>query len=575
MKKSIVWSLAIALLATHLWAQAPTPMPTETAAGRTARVKETQELLTEVIATIPNLKLAENKIHVRLSLAHLLWKKEPEQARTLARETIESLQQLSKEFVPGEPQYQEQIEGYYQIRQGLLEVLLQHDMQLAREALRQTRLPTTPETETHKYQEQYAEASLVNQIAQKNPAMALQTMRELLAQGSSAEFTGSLHIFLHSDPTTAAEMANELLKKVRATNTLNSMSAFSMARGLLYAAAASAEIPGATKERPPLLSLNDQKQLATQLLELGLASVNTAERSEWQDAVLPNLQGLLPQLEKLAPNKAAELKAKLPAPPPDQTVAQKISDDFTNLYNNGTVEQMVNAAHNAPKRFQSGLMKQAASKAMYEGKMELAKQILSEHLTDPIQRKTALAHLERYRFERLLNSETPEAALAAFPAALSREERLNLLFQASSVFAEKGKQQQARELLEEAARLLSEMPPTRRKDEQLIRLADEYQQLEVARSFALLEPMVSRLNELTAAAALLDQWQEEKAVRQGEWRMQSSNVVTNMWQNYAGTVSRLAKEDFARALAIANRAERNELRLLVKLRLLQSLLPAT
>lgn len=57
--------------------------------------------------------------------------------------------------------------------------------------------------------------------------------------------------------------------------------------------------------------------------------------------------------------------------------------------------------------------------------------------------------------------------------------------------------------------------------------------------------------------------------------MQSSNVVTNMWQNYAGTVSRLAKEDFARALAIANRAERNELRLLVKLRLLQSLLPAT
>ena len=100
-------------------------------------------------------------------------------------------------------------------------------------------------------------------------------------------------------------------------------------------------------------------------------------------------------------------------------------------------------------------------------------------------------------------------------------------------------------------------------------LAKIYAELDLSRSFEIIEPMVNRINELIAASAVLSGFQGENSFQAGEMRFQGGGFSYSLLLQYAEALSPLAGFDFEKAKATADRFDRSEARILIKLRLLQ------
>ncbi|HEY5075501.1 MAG TPA: hypothetical protein VII34_12475, partial [Pyrinomonadaceae bacterium] len=122
----------------------------------------------------------------------------------------------------------------------------------------------------------------------------------------------------------------------------------------------------------------------------------------------------------------------------------------------------------------------------------------------------------------------------------------------------------ALELLNEARTVADSAPPDPGQMGAQLLLAQSYASLDPDQSFAMVQPLIVRINALIAAATVLDGF-DAHYLKDGEWITPGSNMLGNVVSNLNRTLTTLARVDFDRARSAADQIERPELRLIANL----------
>jgi hypothetical protein len=125
--------------------------------------------------------------------------------------------------------------------------------------------------------------------------------------------------------------------------------------------------------------------------------------------------------------------------------------------------------------------------------------------------------------------------------------------------------------LNEAQRLTNRRATNYGQFEQQLRVAEAFATVEPSRSFEVLDPGISQINELLSAAALLSGF-EVNIFRDGEMPLEGGSGLSDMVKRYGQELGRLAKIDFTRAETSASKFQLAEPRLMTQLAIVRSVL---
>lgn len=557
----------------------------EKAAAQKALEAKALALLDEIITQSLSLKLPENRIRVQAEAAELLWPRDEKRARALFVEAMTSLSALINSFDPADPRYYQLIQAPTQLRHQMMYIASQRDPKLALDFLRATRLPVRQQGGPGQVDsEAQLELSLGSMIATKDPKIALQIAEESLTKGLSNQATQILEnlINLDQDRDAATKLMGSIVKKLRTENILTNHEAASVLNHLLnlglrqqQAAREQASNKSPSNRLPAIPAIIDESTLR-QLLEMVSAAAQKGALNQQEQNGLRNLlamtQHILPQLEKYAPTTVTALRGRAAELDKSQDERNRISSDFQKLAQHGTVDAMLEVASKAPPEIQNNLYQQMAWKVFNDGGAERARQIINDNVSDPGQRAWMLAELDRQAFWRAANEGKLEEARQSLTRLRSMEERVGMTIQLATTAAGKGDKKLALQLLDEARSVLGQRAENQSQIQAQFQLAGAYAGLDPARGFALLEPISGQLNEIIAASAVLDGFQQGGGFREGEMLMYGGSFANNLVQQYATGLVSLARADFDHAKSVADQLEREEARLSVRFMVAQGVL---
>jgi hypothetical protein len=160
------------------------------------------------------------------------------------------------------------------------------------------------------------------------------------------------------------------------------------------------------------------------------------------------------------------------------------------------------------------------------------------------------------------------------PRVRRTEERARAMAEIAVVLEKKGEHDEAVRLLDEARTLIKVDFESETQSNALLALVAAYALVEPPKAFAIIERTIDRANDQIAKALLLDKIVRSGVVKNGELFMQNSTAISPEYVlfRYGKAVVALANADFNRTRAAADRFERMELRLMMRLLLAQSLL---
>jgi hypothetical protein len=271
----------------------------------------------------------------------------------------------------------------------------------------------------------------------------------------------------------------------------------------------------------------------------------------------------MPDVEKLAPSRAAALERKLADLRKTFDPGTRFWQDNQELLQKGSLDDMLGLASKAAPELREQLYQQAAWKALGQGEGERARQIINDSITNPVERRRMLEEVERQSAIKAANEGKLELARLAIARLRTNEDRATALTQLSATVSAKGDKKTALLLLEEARGLLGNKAENFAQLQAQLQVARSFAQLEPARSFEILEMMVGQFNELLSAAEVLNGF-EQQYYNDGELIWQSTNLSNALYQ-IINDLGQLTPADFDRAKNIAMRFQRTEVRLMAQM----------
>ena len=630
MKKLFILTLTLALFYA---VQPPTPaqeQPTEKPTAeeqekeKAEREKNAYRLLDQLIDEAQSLRLTENRVRVQINAADMLWDRNQTRARSLFQMATEGVAELGRNTQPTGNRRNEnanQQRRAFQMRQELVLAAARHDAQLAYQILASTKPPAqvvqTANTDPRPQRpqpnsEESLEQVLLGRIAALDPKLAAQNAEQMMEKGqfprSLSEVINQLH---KQDPEAAAKLADRTVKRIQGANLLTNNEATALAQSLLNGGIRLPATPSATtgtttpspNSRPAVLEQSAYVDLLSTMIDAALKAtpgnprtptltrgratpggpvtggrppqpvtqpVTPSEnQNEQQNArrLLAAIQQALPTIDQHLPTKAASVRQKLSemgisSPALPQSALMVMDPQMT-------VDSMVQAALTAPPQMQSRLYQQAAFRALEEGNVDRARQIATSNL--PANMRDSMIRYIDYREIANKGDASRFDELRQTVARLQTDnEKINLLVQLAHD-AQKNNPKMALQLLEEARQITNRRATSYDQFEQQFQVARAFASIDPARSFEVLDPGISQLNELLAAAAVLNGF-EMNVFRDGEMTMQGGSGLTSMVQRVGQELAVLARSDFERAETLAGRFQMTEPRIITKLAIVQGLL---
>ena len=596
---AFVFSLAATL-------RAQTPASGGEAEARKERERRALAILEDVINEGQTLKLAENRIRVQMLVATLLWSREQERARALLKEAQDALNSLAGAASDySHPQSAENFEIFLQLRREILNLLASRDAQAALGFLRATRRPvaamTLRDSSRMPDEEASLELNLAGRLAAQDPKQALRLGEESLSKGLSGSLINLLQQLRAKDAEAARKLTGSIVQKLRGVDLANNYETMNLTTSLLNmtrpatasAAAASSGGAGAPSvaapsnaaptmttsttaahasvEAAPVIVLDEQTR--RDLLDAAAAAVINTQTNRLHpfQGLTKALQEQMAEVEKSAPARAASLRRKLAEF--DKIVDPRVKAwrEQQSVMESGSLESIVEAAGKAPAEMREALYSQAAWKALSQGDSERAR-TLAAHISQPQQRAQMLREIDRQTGWRALEQRNFEEAQRALARNLAPQERIPLLIGlAQMAGAQEETKKAARAYLEEAVSLMGGRAENQILFSLKLQLAEAFAGTEPARGFELLEEAVDHLNELLSAAAMLNGYGFD-AFKDGELRPHQGYSWGALLEQSINVLSALAPGDFGRALALAQRFERAEVRVMFRLGLAQRFL---
>jgi ribosomal protein L20 len=600
------------------------PDPQQQQEEKAKQEKKAIALLEQVVTDSQGLRLPENKIRVQIAAGDMLWEKNPARARGLLNDAGAMLGQM---ILDVDRTDRGEVQSLNQIRQELVLTAGRHDAELGYQLLRSTQqqpAPAAAAAGNPRQGRQFVfdqgnnlEQSLLATIAANDPKVAYQKTIESLDKG---EFPTALNRVLSQlqtkDPELFKKLADKTLTRLSSDSLLASREATGVAMNLLLpgprvtntaatAQPAAANPAGTTQNirgGSPVLSETAYHDLMDQTISAALSATSAGQTGNPQrgggaarvmrgpgqqpqqpqtppdDAqvrqnnartLLFSLQGMLPQIDQYNPDRAAAVRQKLTDLGVNNNNAMNFVNQMRTATQQGTSDSLMTAAGAAPPQAQSFFYQQAAQKAIDEGNTDRAMQIANDHLNEA-QKNTIMQAID---FKRLTTTASAEKLneikqkLAALP---SDSDRVKYLIDLAAA-TQKDNPKLALRFLDDANALVAKRAMNYKDFEDQIKVAHAYATVDAKRSFQILDAGIAELNELLAAATVLNGF-EVDIFKDGEMSSRSDSDLVGMVVRFSGELGSLSKVDFDGAHLTADKFQLPEARMTARLSIVQSVM---
>ena len=610
------------------------PSAEELEKQKAEREKNAYRLLDQVIDEAQSLRLVENRVRIQINAADMLWDQNQGRARSLFASAAEGVAELGRTqptnnnrrnqvmqdgvnftVFQGGPQNMRT----YQLRQELVLAAARHDAALAYQMLAATKLPantqpTAADARGPRAQltsDESLEQTLLGRIAALDPKLAAQNAEQMLEKGQFPMTIPEVINQLHKQDVEAAEkLGDKTVKKIQAANILSKTETGALVQALLRAGPRppSDDKDTTAKSQPPgwtaVLGQTAYVDLLSTVVDAALKATPGAQNNQRgggpvnvrRSAVGPVVAGLnnapqpptdaqieqnnarrllaglqqaLPMVDQYLPSKAPLVRQKMTELGLSNTSPINLGQTFSALQGNPTADALVQAAATAPQQMQTRLYQQAAYKALEDGDTERARQIANDHLST----KAREILMERIDF-REMAKKGEAARLDEIRQSVARlqndNEKIDLWIQVAGD-TQKTNPKLALQSLEEAKQIVNRRATSYEHFEQQLKVAHAFASIDPARSFEVLDPGISQLNELLQAASVLSGF-EINMFRDGEMAIQGGNGLTAVVNRYGQELAVLARSDFERSETLAGRFQFTEPRIMTRLAIVQGLL---
>src|SRR6476620_5661118 len=199
-------------------AQDPAPQqPTEDdkAKEKAALEKNAYRLLDQVIDEAQTLRLPENRVHIQISAADLIWDRNQSRARSLFSLASDAMVELIRNAPTPTNQRGFPNQRWFGLRQELVLTAARHDAQLAYQLLAATKSPSSASPDPRNPRmllnsDEHLEQALLGRIAALDPKFAAQNAEQMMEKG---QFPRSLGEVINQLQRQDAEAANKLADK--------------------------------------------------------------------------------------------------------------------------------------------------------------------------------------------------------------------------------------------------------------------------------------------------------------------------------------------------------------------------
>jgi hypothetical protein len=557
----------------------------ERAAARAELERKALGLLGEALAAAQGLKLAENRIRAQVMAARLLWPRDAAAGREAFKAAADGIAELSAGVDPEDPQFYGAAQTVMQFRGELLQIAAQFDAKLALEFLRATRPPYADALAAAGYgqQEQQLETNLASRIAAQEPRRAFEMAEESLSRGVTTGLLNVLNELRTKEPASAAKLAADIVRRLRAEDMLNNYEASAVAQQLLALTRPADAAPGNAPGQAVVyvsgtavpsgagVGLLDEPT-RRELVEKILAAVSSsAPNQNGVYNLFQALQTLMPEVERYAPGRAAALRRRADELERGFNPQGRLMRPFEELMQTGTIEALLEAAAKAPAEVRDQLYMNAAWKSFNEGKdPERARRIL-ESVANPQQRAQTRRSIEmQAQLNAAQQGGYAEVRQSAARLA-STDERVSVLMQIASQATGAGDKQTARQVLEDVLALAETQARGHQQFHYRLQVAEAYTRFDPDAAFGVVETSIARLDELIDAAVVLDGFGQD-AFRDGELKPQGGYLWHDLINRCALALAALAPSDFERASADAAKFRRVDARTAARLALAANIL---
>ena len=527
------------------------PPDAENAGESSAEVKkQAAEMLRETSQMIANLKSPENRVVTTIRAADAFWEFDETQSRQMFQfamaEIRQSLLQVDSEisrvssFAETEwtnsvslTDLRNQFNRTFAMRINLVNALSNHDAELATRFVRETGgMVTNPDLrQRFEQSDKNLLAMLEKKSAANDISKIIELGRESLSKGVSYEAIGTLQQIYRKDAEKGAAFGEEILSRLK-SSALNSNSAWVLTN-LIQQGSTSLKTPAENEARKkPLFSEQSLREMTRMLADQLISSSNRSV------SLPPQTAGLL---EKYAPEK-------LPA------VRNALARRSANRNNSGG--RVTNNRQNADSL---NSVIQKMNQARMESQREIGKSL--EKLGD-----VNLGSEEKAQI-----IEDARKKILAVNNDLFRFSNLVWLANQASNF---GENDIARTLLADAERFVNLQPKERADFSASRSLGSAYAEISPERSFAILENMIFRLNEVIDGYVKFGEFNGNgRIIENGELLLtRYSRQFTSYISLPGKTLEKLAETDFARVKNLADKFNRPEIRVEIRLQIAGALL---
>lgn len=526
-----------------------------------AKDKQAFELLETITEGISGLRSADNRIYLASNSADLLWDKDEKRARSLFDAVTKEIVDAISALESGDQEFHQRANAagmIHQQRREILDRMARRDPEMAMNFLRATRVPTDahwnqqtiePELELH----------LANMIAAKDPARALSIAQAALRKRISYGVVQVLSQLDANDPAGAQALHRELVDRLMAEDLQRNHEFANVAWNLLNA------------YQPPQAKEETYRDLLELLTSIVLSAkpregnINNTAHNYYHYA-----ESLIPHLEKYLPGRVVTLRQWRDTVRRTLDPSSQLNQEMNDIAQTGTPDAILALANRYPAELQPQIYERAAWKAMTDGDPNRARQIINEFINNPDQRRTLLEQIEHQSVWNRVSQNKVAEAREMLARVKNVEQRVHMLASMAMNASHAGDKTQALELLDEAKALLDSQPTDANKMTIRLQLANNYSLLNAERSAALLEPIIVKLNEMVAAAVVLD-GVDQRYLKDGEWTKAQYSTLGNIVNLLHQSLTHLARVDLETARRLSNLLERIEIRLVAQLEIVKGL----
>ncbi len=555
--------------------------------------RKTYALVDEIASGAWGLKLAENRSFIQASAADLLWKHDEKRARILfwdalstlglrtdtgddatTKDTNDSKSKGAQTKSQASEKVLKEYSEAYSVRRNFLIRVARRDPQLALDMLRATRPPPLPPNPNFRLPDDSdLEQEIANQAVERDPKKALQMARESLTKGLTFQLLSLLNSLNRQNQDLATEFAGDIIDKIHTVDLATDPDAFWIGAYLLQASRTpKANAEDSQKENFVVawkqLKLSDDQR--RELVELLTDAASSASAH-------PNLAGglseLMPEIQLYAPDRVATVRAKMAQVNSSLTNEQKDWKTYESLYRTGTPEQMIHAANSVTGEQRQSLYREAVSVAVMRNRADALRETINREVADDTQRKALIDSLDAEEIGAAIYRGNVDELQKLLPTIRLKEQRALAMAELALILEKKGRHEEALKLLQDARPLVKIDFNSDTQSRAFLALILAYSLVDPPQAFAMAEPIIDRANDNISKLLFLDKIVHSGAVKSGEIVMQDPGVPLDFALiKYGRGVVALANADFTRTKALADRFQRNELKLMARLLIAQSIL---